>query len=41
MKLSQTSAAHEKELNIAAYGPGVFDATQYQFKTSGTERLKH
>jgi len=26
--------------NIAAYGPGVFDATQYQFKTSGTERLR-
>ena len=26
--------------NIAAYGPGVFDATQYQFKTSGNERLR-
>ena len=26
--------------NIAAYGPGVFDATQYQFKTSATERLR-
>ena len=26
--------------NIAAYGPGVFDATQYQFKTSGYEKLR-
>ncbi len=26
--------------NIAAYGPGVLDGTQYQFKTSGNERVR-